>query len=82
MKIAGCLAKLMGAPISLITAVNENDIVARTFANGDFSTKDHVVASLSSAMDIQVLYKFNYNLLKLHKTIMNLDYETVLFRKN
>ena len=55
MKIkAGCLAKKMGLPLRLISAVNENDIVARTFQTGKMDKRAEVKHTFSSAMDIQV----------------------------
>lgn len=44
----------MGLPVRFVTAVNVNDIVARTVAHGDFSKADSVVGTLAPAMDIQV----------------------------
>ena len=51
---AGMIARQMGLPIHMVTAVNTNDIVARTVAQGDFSQTADVKPTLASAMDIQV----------------------------
>ena len=51
---AGYVAKMMGFPIELIAVVNPNDIVHRTFSNGDFSVASDVKSTWASAMDIQV----------------------------
>ncbi|KAK7055046.1 Threonine synthase-like 2 [Halocaridina rubra] len=53
---AGCIAQKMGLPITLIAAVNTNDIVFRTILSGDFSVKEDVAQTLASAMDIQNPY--------------------------
>lgn len=45
----------MGFPIKLVATVNSNDILARTFKNGDYSPAPDVAASLAPAMDIQVI---------------------------
>lgn len=52
----GSLASAMGLPITLVAAVNTNDIVKRTLQNGDFSLKNNVVQTFASAMDIQMPY--------------------------
>lgn len=52
---AGFLAHEMGFPIKLIASVNSNDILARSFQNGDYSPSPDVKASLAPAMDIQVI---------------------------
>uniref|UniRef100_A0A8C5MBM9 Threonine synthase-like 2 n=1 Tax=Leptobrachium leishanense TaxID=445787 RepID=A0A8C5MBM9_9ANUR len=52
---AGCIAQKMGLPISLVAAVNKNDIIHRIVQNGDFSLGD-TESSLASAMDIQEPY--------------------------
>ena len=55
---AGYLAKKMGFPIDrLLVATNENDILARFFASGDYARGD-VHYTLSPAMDIQVASNF------------------------
>ncbi|WP_274425055.1 threonine synthase [Chelativorans sp. YIM 93263] len=55
---AGYAAKQMGLPIErLIIATNENDILARTLAEGEYATRD-VVATTSPSMDIQVSSNF------------------------
>ncbi|MDZ5698818.1 threonine synthase [Chelativorans sp. M5D2P16] len=55
---AGYAAKLMGLPIArLLIATNENDILARTLADGEYATCD-VVATTSPSMDIQVSSNF------------------------
>uniref|UniRef100_A0A2P2I671 Threonine synthase-like 2 n=1 Tax=Hirondellea gigas TaxID=1518452 RepID=A0A2P2I671_9CRUS len=54
---SGCLAEAMGLPVTLVAAVNTNDIMARAI-NGDFSIVPQVHHSLSSAMDIQMPYNF------------------------
>ncbi|MER9447938.1 threonine synthase [Mesorhizobium sp. M0254] len=55
---AGYAAKKMGLPIErLIVATNDNDILARTFATGEYRTKA-VFATTSPSMDIQVSSNF------------------------
>ena len=46
----------MGVPLRLVAAVNENDIVSRFIAKGDFTVSDTVVGTWASAMDIQIPY--------------------------
>jgi threonine synthase len=56
--LAGFYARRMGLPISkLILATNENDILARFFASGTYST-GNVVPTISPSMDIQVASNF------------------------
>jgi threonine synthase len=45
----------MGFPIKLVATVNSNDILARSFQNGDYSPVPDVAASLAPSMDIQVI---------------------------
>ena len=52
--VAGLLAREMGLPMTLVCAVNVNDIVARTVSEGDFSKSATVQPTLAPAMDIQV----------------------------
>ena len=47
----------MGFPIELVTAVNPNDIVHRTFKSGDWRMLPDVKPTWASAMDIQVNFK-------------------------
>jgi len=55
---AGYAAKKMGLPIGrLVIATNDNDILARTLASGEYRTRD-VVATTSPSMDIQVSSNF------------------------
>jgi threonine synthase len=55
---AGYAAKRMGLPIDrLVIATNDNDILARTLATGDYRTRG-VVATTSPSMDIQVSSNF------------------------
>lgn len=55
---AGYIALRMGAPIRrLVLATNENDILARFFATGEYSLGP-VVPTLSPSMDIQVASNF------------------------
>ncbi len=55
--ITGCVvARTMGIPLQIVSTVNENDIVDRTFRLNDFSLSDSVVHTPSSAMDIQIPY--------------------------
>lgn len=55
---AAYLARKMGFPIAdLVVATNENDILARFFATGEYSRGD-VHFTLSPAMDIQVASNF------------------------
>ena len=60
---AGLVAAQMGLPLRFTCAVNKNDIVARTFSSGDFSTSHDVEQSLAPAMDIQARV-FSFNLMK------------------
>lgn len=46
----------MGVPINLVASVTPNDIVHRTFKNGDFSLSEKVLQTWATAMDIQVPY--------------------------
>ncbi|HMP88899.1 MAG TPA: threonine synthase [Kiritimatiellia bacterium] len=56
--LAGYYAKKMGLPVSLLVlATNENDILARFFARGEYS-KGEVVPTISPSMDIQVASNF------------------------
>jgi len=55
---AGYAAKKMGLPIErLVIATNDNDILARTLATGEYRTKG-VVETTSPSMDIQVSSNF------------------------
>ena len=55
---AGYIARKMGFPIDqLVVATNENDILARFFASGEYARAD-VHFTLSPAMDIQVASNF------------------------
>ena len=55
---AGYAAKRMGLPIDrLVIATNDNDILARTLASGEYLTKG-VVETTSPSMDIQVSSNF------------------------
>ncbi len=55
---AGYLARRMGFPIAeLVVATNENDILSRFFATGEYARGD-VHFTLSPAMDIQVASNF------------------------
>jgi threonine synthase len=55
---AGYAAKKMGLPIErLVIATNDNDILARTLAGGEYKTMG-VVATTSPSMDIQVSSNF------------------------
>ncbi len=55
---AGYAAKRMGLPIErLVIATNDNDILARTLASGEYRTKG-VVETTSPSMDIQVSSNF------------------------
>ncbi len=55
---AGYAAKRMGLPIErLVIATNDNDILARALASGEYR-KDKVVATTSPSMDIQVSSNF------------------------
>ena len=56
--LAGYYAKRMGLPIErLIIATNDNDILARTLANGSYALNE-VKATQSPSMDIQVSSNF------------------------
>ena len=55
---AGYAAKRMGLPVDrLVIATNDNDILARTMASGEYRTTG-VVATTSPSMDIQVSSNF------------------------
>ncbi|NKX43686.1 threonine synthase [Roseicyclus persicicus] len=55
---AGYLAKRMGLPIErLVVATNQNDILHRALASGDYETRE-VAPSISPSMDIQVSSNF------------------------
>ncbi|MCW5688874.1 MAG: threonine synthase [Pseudolabrys sp.] len=55
---AGYVASKMGLPVDrLVVATNVNDILARTFATGDYETRK-VMATSSPSMDIQVSSNF------------------------
>jgi threonine synthase len=55
---AGYVAARMGLPVDrLVVATNVNDILARTFASGEYALRD-VVATSSPSMDIQVSSNF------------------------
>jgi threonine synthase len=55
---AGYAAKRMGLPVDrLVVATNDNDILARTLASGEYRTRG-VVATTSPSMDIQVSSNF------------------------
>jgi threonine synthase len=55
---AGYVASRMGLPIDrLVVATNVNDILARTFATGEYETRG-VTATSSPSMDIQVSSNF------------------------
>ena len=55
---AGFVASRMGLPVDrLVVATNVNDILARTFATGEYETRG-VVATSSPSMDIQVSSNF------------------------
>ncbi len=55
---AGYVATRMGLPVDrLVVATNVNDILARTFATGDYVLRD-VIATASPSMDIQVSSNF------------------------
>jgi threonine synthase len=55
---AGYAAKRMGLPVErLIIATNDNDILARTLASGEYRTKG-VIETTSPSMDIQVSSNF------------------------
>ncbi|SMH41420.1 threonine synthase [Mesorhizobium australicum] len=55
---AGYAAKRMGLPVDrLVIATNDNDILARTLANGTYETRG-VVPTTSPSMDIQVSSNF------------------------
>jgi threonine synthase len=55
---AGHVAARMGLPIDrLVVATNVNDILARTFATGEYALRE-VIATASPSMDIQVSSNF------------------------
>lgn len=51
---AACLAQSMGVPLTIVAAVNRNDIVAKMIDTGELALSAQVLCCLSSAMDIQV----------------------------
>ncbi|XP_077978519.1 threonine synthase-like 2 [Glandiceps talaboti] len=55
---AGCIAKFMGLPIKIVTAVNANDILFRTLQSGDHSLAKDVVPTHAPAMDVQFPFNF------------------------
>jgi threonine synthase len=56
--LAGWCAKSMGLPVKrLVIATNENDILARTLASGEYRARE-VKATQSPSMDIQVSSNF------------------------
>lgn len=56
--VGAIMAREMGLPLMLVASVNENDIIARTMSTGHFRTVDHVEATTSPSMDIQVPYNW------------------------
>jgi len=55
---AGFVAQRLGLPVDrLVVATNVNDILARTFATGDYALRE-VIATASPSMDIQVSSNF------------------------
>lgn len=63
---AGYAAARMGLPVArLVVATNQNDILARTLATGDYST-GMVAPSMSPSMDIQVASNFERLLFDLY----------------
>jgi threonine synthase len=64
--LAGWIAKQMGLPIErLVIATNENDILARTLANGRYETHS-VTPTQSPSMDIQISSNFERLLFEVH----------------
>lgn len=64
--LAGWVAKRMGLPIErLIVATNQNDILVRTLASGDY-TVTGVTATSAPSMDIQVSSNFERLLYEAH----------------
>lgn len=63
---AGYVARRMGLPIDrLVIATNQNDILHRTFAEGEHA-KEPVAPSISPSMDIQVSSNFERLLFELY----------------
>lgn len=63
---AGYVAKRMGLPIdNLLLATNENNILTRFVANGDYSLAQ-VVSTISPSMDIQIASNFERYLFYLY----------------
>jgi threonine synthase len=63
---AGHVAARMGLPIDrLVVATNVNDILARTFATGEYALRE-VIATSSPSMDIQVSSNFERLLFEAH----------------
>ena len=58
---SGYIARSMGLPIRFTAAVNENDIVHRSFSVGQMKLSDEIIKTHSCAMDIQ----FPYNIERL-----------------
>ena len=64
--LAGYVAGRMGLPIGrLLVATNDNDILARTIATGDYEVRG-VVPTTSPSMDIQVSSNFERLLFEAH----------------
>lgn len=57
---AGCIARAMGLPISLVAATNENDVVHQYYQTGVYRprSKDAVVGTSSPSMDIAIASNF------------------------
>lgn len=56
--LAGFVASRMGLPVArLIIATNDNDILARTLANGVYETRE-IIHTTSPSMDIQISSNF------------------------
>ena len=63
---AGYCAKKMGAPINLVVATNQNDILARFFESGEMRREgEQAVSTLSPSMDITISSNFERYLFEL-----------------
>lgn len=47
-------AREMGVQLEFVGTVTQNHVVARTIETGNYEIADHVVKTLTNAMDIQV----------------------------
>lgn len=55
---AGYIASIMGLPIKLVAAVNQNGATHRILSEGVFKEPDEVLKSISCSMDIAVSFNW------------------------